>query len=238
MNTKLFSAAVITTMFSLLPLQSQAQTAARDDANNPVYAHGYGSGQNGGTGFDAFKVVATGTAGTFVFTATESEGNRGVPSPSTIDTGKKSFGLFAQRPGASVTITRNFKIPLAAKGDMFSLDFVGGYNEAGMSGVALTNGDGTVGSFVFHSGGVGVLFNGAPTGVGFVPGASHLVYTLTSPTSYSLTVTGAGAYTGSGTFSNPITGFQVQQTDSGAITPNHNAYFNNLSVRYVSHEVP
>ncbi len=211
-------------------VSSAAPAAAQDNASDPAYAKGYQSGQNGGTGFTPFKVVSAGTAGTFVFSATEAEGNAGTPPPSTIDTAGKSFGLFAQNAGASITITRGFTAPLAAPGSTFSLDFVSGDNEAGTSGVALTTANGTVGSFVFHSGGVGVLFNGAPTGIGFVPGASHLVYTLKSSTTYSLTVTGADAFQGTGTFKGPITGFQVQQTDSGSVKPDHNAYFNNLSV--------
>ena len=121
------------------------------------------------------------------------------------------------------------------KGDSFALDFVSGYNDAGIVGVALTTAEGTAGSFVFHSQGVGILFNDKPTGVGFVPGASHLVYTLTSPTTYSLTVTGADAFTGTGTFTGPITGFQVQQTNSGSTKPDHNAYFNNLALTHAPH---
>ena len=231
MNTKLISSAAA--MLALVPLPSHAQTAAAsDNANDPAYAKSYGQGQNGGTGFGPFKVIVTGTGGTFVFTATEAEGNQGTPPPSTIDTNGKSFGLYAQSADASTTITRSFSTPLTAKGDRFSMDFVGGYNDAGTSGVALTTASGTAGSFVFHSGGVGVLFNDKPTGIGFVPGASHLVYTLTSPTTYSLTVTGADAFTGTGTVSGPVTGFQVQQTNSGSTKPDHNAYFDNLSVAH------
>ena len=215
----------------LSPLQSQSQSGAdQDNAGSPVYAKGYHTGDNGGSGFTPFRIVSAETAGTFVFTATESEGNKGTPAPSTIDAAGKSFGLFAQSPDASITITRGFSKPLTAPGSTFSIDFVSGLNEAGTFGVALTTADGTTGSFVFHGGGAGVLFNGAATGIGFVPGASHLVYTLTSPTTYSLKVTGADAFTGTGTFKGPITGVQIQQTDSGSTKPDHNAYFNNLSL--------
>ena len=236
MNAKLFSAAAVAATLVLLPLQGRAQTTFTDNANNPAYANGYITGSGANTpGFTPFTVVANGSAGTFVFTAGESEGNNGTPKPSSIDTNGKSFGLYAQNAGASTTITRGFNAPpeasgLATAGDMFSLDFVKGYNDAGTSGVALTDAGGTVGSFVFQSGGTGILFNGAPTGIGFNAGADHLVYTLTSPTAYSLMVTGADTFTGAGTFTSPINGFQVQQTDSGATTPDHNAYFNNLSV--------
>ena len=130
---------------------------------------------------------------------------------------------------------RGFVKPLTQKGDSFALDFVSGYNDAGIVGVALTTAEGTAGSFVFHSQGVGILFNDKPTGVGFVPGASHLVYTLTSPTTYSLVVTGADAFTGTATFTGPITGFQVQQTNSGSTKPDHNAYFNNLALTHAPH---
>jgi len=211
--------------------QGQSQLGAdQDNAGSPVYASGYHAGDNSGSGFTPFRIVSVGTAGTFVYTATESEGNSGTPAPSTIDTDGKSFGLFAQSPDASITITRGFTTPLTAPGSTFSLDFVSGLNETGKAGVALTTADGTTGSFVFQGGGTGVLFNGTSMGIGFVPGASHLVYTLTSPTTYSLKVTGADAFTGTGTFQGQITGFQVQQTASGSMKPDHNAYFNNLSL--------
>jgi hypothetical protein len=210
------------------PSRTQA-VAAQDDASDPVYAQGYHAGDNGGSGFTPFQIVSTGTAGTFVFTATEAEGNQGTPPPSSIDTVGRSFGLFAQSPDASITITRGFAVPLSTPGSTFSMDFVTGLNDAGTSGVALTTSGGTAGSFVLH-GGTGVFFNGAPAGIGFVPGASHLVYTLTSPTTYALKVTGAEAFSGTGRFQGRITGFQVQQTNSGSTKPDHNAYFNNLSV--------
>ncbi len=206
--------------------------APGDAASNLTYSNGYNAGQNGGTGFTPFTVKTAGTSGTFVFSAAEAEGNQGTPAPSTIDTGGKSFGLFAQNSDAVITISRGFTKPLAAKGDSFALDFVSGLNDAGTVGVALSTAGGSTGSFIYHSGGSGVLFNDQPTKIGFVPGASHLVYTLTSPTAYTLTVTGADAFTGTGTLSGPVTGFQVQQTNSGSTKPDHNAYFNNLVLTY------
>ena len=219
---------------SISALSASAQTAPGDDAGRAAYTNGYKAGDNGGSGFGPFAVKTTGTAGTFVFSAAEAEGNQGNPPPASIDTQGKSFGLFAQSPDAAITITRGFQRPLTQKGDSFALDFVSGFNDAGAVGVALTTAGGPVGSFEFHSKGVGVQFNGRPTPLGFVRGASHLVYTLTSPTTYSLTVTGADAFTGTGTFTGPITGFQVQQTNSGSAKPDHNAYFNNLSVSHAS----
>ena len=219
-------------LLTLLPLTGDAQTVtAQDKASDPAYAKGYGQGQNGGTGFLPFQVVAAGNGGTFVFTATEAEGNKGTPAPSTIDSDGKSFGLYAQAKGDTLTITRRFQVPLTRKGDTFALDFVPGYNDAGTIGVALTAAaSGTAGAFVFRGGGPGVFFDGRTTGIGFVPGASHFAYTLLSPRTFSLVVTGADTFTGTGTFSGPITGFQIRQTNSGSTKPDHNAYFNNLSV--------
>lgn len=230
--TKHFFLALPLTFPLLLPPLAVHAATGQDKAGNPVYAKGYGQGQNGGAGFRPFQVKAIGTAGTFVFTAAEAEGNQGRPAPRTIDSGGKSFGLYAQKKGSVVTITRGFAVPLTAKGDSFALDFVTGYNDTGTAGVALTTAGGTVGGFVFHGGGPGVLFNGKKTGIGYVSGASHLVYTLTSPTAYRLTVAGAYHFTGTGRISGPVTGFQVQQTSSGSVKPDHNAYFNNL---FLSH---
>ncbi len=219
---------------SVAAVQQAAETAPGDNAGKAAYSNGYKAGENGGSGFLPFAVKTTGTAGTFVFSAAEAEGNQGSPPPASMDAHGKSFGLFAQSKDAAITITRGFAAPLTQKGDSFALDFVSGFNDAGACGVALTTAGGPVGSFVFHSSGVGVLFNDKPTGLGFVRGASHLVYTLTSPTAYSLTVTGAEAFSGTGTFTGPITGFQVQQTNSGSTKPDHNAYFNNLSISHAA----
>ncbi len=246
MNANLFSAAAVAAMLVLLPLQGRAQTTYTDNANNPDYANGYNKGQGANTpGFGAFNVTSTNNAGTFVFTAGQSEGDTGTPKPSSIDTNGKSFGLFAQGGGTNggnviprntnVTIQRAFNAPpeaagLATSGDMFSVDFVKGYNDGGTASVSLLSGGGSTGA-LFYNGSNGVLsFNGTDTGNGFKPGADHLVYTLTSPTAYTFTLSGADSYTGTGTFTSPITGFQVQQADSGSTAPDHNAYFNNLSV--------
>ncbi len=55
---------------------------------------------------------------------------------------------------------------------------------------------------------------------------------MTSPTTYSLAVTGPFTYNGTGTFSvaNPIDGFEVEQSNSAGGTPDHNAYFNNPEI--------
>jgi len=230
MNTKISLLGV--SLLSLLPLSSYAQTVvAYDKASDPAYAKGYGQGQNGGTGFGPFEVVAAGSSGTFVFTATEAEENKGTPAPSTIDSDGKSFGLYAQAKADTLTVTRRFQVPLTHTGDTFAIDFVPGYNDAGTVGIALTTAvDGTVGAFIFRGGGPGIFFDGKPTGLGFVPGASHFVYTLTSLKTYSLVVTGADTFRGTGRFLGQVTGFQIRQTNSGATQPDHNAYFNNLSV--------
>lgn len=244
-HTAYFAAAFTAAALCLLGLPGQAQTLT-DSAADPAYANGY-AGQNGGSGFGPFVVAKSaaggGTAGTFVFTATEAEGNRGTPAPSTIDSKGKSFGFFAHGTsrGAgdpSILITRRFMHPLAARGDIFSLDFVTGYNDGGVSGVALTTRSGVVGRFQYQVGG-NYFLNGKIVVKGYKPGALHLTYTLISPTTYSLTSTGAVSCTGLGTISGPITGFLVHQTNTSngkkaATLPDHNGYFNQLKLKYTA----
>ena len=99
----------------------------------------------------------------------------------------------------------------------------------GTSGVSLTDAAGTFGTFSYQSNDQ-YLFNGTTiTGQGYNSGALHLVYDITSATTYSLNVTGPFSFSGTGTFAGPVTGFEVAQTNSGVADPNHNVYFNNLS---------
>jgi hypothetical protein len=234
MNATLFSAAVAA--LALLPLTAQAQTTiiASDNASSAAYGGTGYAGLNGGTGFGAFNVVTTGAAGTFEYTSKESEdGSANIDSPAVTAGGSPlSFGLYAQTPGSATTITRSFNAGPTA-GDTFSLDFVTGYNDgangSGMSGVSLTDAAGAFGTFSYQSNDQ-YLFNGATiTGQGYTSGALHLVYDITSATTYSLSVTGPFSFSGTGTFAGPVTGFQVAQTNSGSTNPAHNAYFNNLS---------
>ena len=57
-----------------------------------------------------------------------------------------------------------------------------------------------------------------------------MLYTITGLTTYSFQSTGADNFSGSGTFSGPITGFQVKLTDVGNSGTDHQSYFNNLSL--------
>ncbi len=240
MNTKLFSAAPVAAAFFLLPLPGQAGIViAHDKADDPAYAAGY-NGQNGGTGFGAFNAVGTGSAGTFIYTAANSEG--GI-NPAAIDSNGVSFGVYANNNNgnafSSETITRAFNTPLEGTlpglqtaGDSFSLDFVGGDSAGGNVNVSLLSGTTRVGIFNYNGSNGNFEFNGAATGATFAPGPLHLVYTLNSPTTYSFTSTGAATVNETGTFSSPITGFELQQENAGIDngTGNRDAYFNNLSV--------
>ena len=258
MNTKLFSAAAL---LAFLPLTAHAQTTlarttlAQDNASSAAYVTSGGgssyAGQNGGTGFGAFNVMSTGAAGTFEYTASESEGGNGTPAPGSIDSpttatsgSPLSFGVYAQTLGSSATITRSFTAPAVLPGETFALDFVTGYNDGvdaggnaggGTSGVSLLTAAGTVGTFDYQSNDQ-YLFNGTQvtkadgTKQDYETGAFHLLYTLTSATTYSLQVSGPFQFTGTGTLAGPVTGFEVAQTNSGVADSAHNAYFNNLSL--------
>ena len=250
MNAKLFgspqsfaAAAAAAAMISL-PSPGHAQTTFTDNASNySSYTTGSGAGV---AGFGAFNVATIGpSAGTFVASASQSEGGNGTPAPSTIDTSGNSFGTYANNGATStVDVTRSFAVPtqssgLNIAGDSFSLNFVTGYNDGangtGNSGVSLLTSTGTVGTFQYVSNDQ-YLFNGQlvtkadTTKQDYTNGAFSLNYLLTSPTAYTLNVSGPFSFTGTGTLTSPVTGFQVQQQNSGGGDPAHNAYFNNLSL--------
>ncbi len=236
-----FAAAALTTTLFLLPaLPGRAQTYT-DNAGNYPAKGGY-DGLGGSTpGFGAFKVTANTGAGTFLFTAGEGEGNTGTPKPSSIDTQGLSFGFYSDgSTTAAVTIDRPFRTAegsggIGTVGDSFALDFVTGYNDGGdtgLSGVSLLANGAPVGTFAYH-GNDYYTFNGTKIGPGYTSGALHLVYTITSATTYSFAATGAFTVSGTGTFSAPFTGFEVRQVNSAnavaaKIHPDHNGYFNNL----------
>ena len=232
MNIKLIFGA---SLLLLVPIAGQANTIiAQDNANDTAYSGGSFNGQNGGFGFSLFSVVTTNainTSGSFIGTAADSEGNTGTPAPSSINTNGKSFGLYAKSSGDSTTVTRGFSTSFFQPGQAFSLDFVKGYNDFGTSGVVLTSAAGTIGDFTYsHANGGHLIFNGTDTNLGFISGADHLLYTITGLTTYSFQSTGADNFSGSGTFSGPITGFQVKLTDVGNSGTDHQSYFNNLSL--------
>lgn len=230
-------AAVACTVF--LPLSAYAQTT--DTAANPIYAKGY-TGLGGDTpGFGAFQVVTAGGASAGTFAASASEAEAGNGNPGSIDTGGKAFGMYAQAPDAACTVTRPFRTAARPSGltvgDSFSLDFVTGYNDGanggGSAGVALLSAAGPVGDFHYQSGNKYFFDGKVIAGRQYATGALHLVYTLTSQAAYSLQITGAITYSGTGTFAGPITGFQVQQRNAGGKDPAHNAYFNTLDLKCV-----
>ncbi len=196
-----------------------------------------------------------------MYTAANSEGGNGTPAPSSIDSKNVSFGVYANTDAtSSTTITRAFTAPtqpggLNVTGDTFSLDFLTGYNDgnaagtngpgdgSGFAGVSLLTAAGTVGTFDYQSGDQ-YLFNGAQvnkadgTKQDFTTGAFHLLYTLTSATTYSFQASGPFTFTGTGTLSGPVTGFEVQQVNSGGGDPGHDAFFNNIAYTAVPAAVP
>lgn len=243
MNATLFSAAALAALL-VLPLEAQAQTTiiAADNAANSIYQNGGYAGLNGGFGFTTFNVVtstpAAGSyAGQFIGDASESE--QGQNNAGAIDTSGKAFGTYANGNSTgsgdpTVTVTRGFAVGPTV-GDTFSLDFVTGYNDgangSGHDFVSLTNAAGTAfGTFGYQSGNA-YLFNGTVIpNLSYTTGPIHLEYDITSPTTYSLTSSGAVKFSGTGTYAGAVSGFQVQQANSvgnSAINGAFNAYFNN-----------
>ena len=243
MNTKLISVAALIAAAALLPLSGHAFSNFTDNAANSAYASGYAGNGAGTLGFGAFSVVTNIVSGGFAGSFTGSAaGSENLTVGGALNTSGNSFGMYANGTSGSAadpssTVTRAFNTGtsgLKSSGEAFSLDFLTGFNDGapGSAGVALTNGSGSVGSFVYQSNGAnsGYYFNGTAIGQSYNNGILHLAYTLTSATTYSFASTGAITYSGTGTYASPITGFQVQQVNSANGGGDHDAFFNNLSL--------
>jgi hypothetical protein len=239
MRTFATSTALLTAAAALLPLAANAGTVTDNAANG--YAGNYAGVSK--PGFGAFNVTAvnngTTFSGTFIGSASASEGNNGSPAPASIDTAGNSFGFYANgSAAASVNANRTFNTGLSAIGDSFSLDIVPGYNDAGTAGVSLTTAGNTDLADFHYQAGTGYLFNNVFTGQTFASGALHLVFTVTGANQLSFAATGPCSYNNTVAFTGPITSFNVFGTNSGSGNSDHNGYFNNLSETFTSAAAP
>lgn len=226
----LFLVAGVGTLLGGSSVKTHAASAYSDDASN--YTDAY-AGKNVGTGFGPFVVVANNAkppyAGTFIASAGGTESNQGNPNPESINTSGRAFGFYANLGStASVTISRSFTYPMQSTEDSFSINLVTGLNDAGEVGITLYTSKDYVGAFSYIAN-QGYTFSGKAVGSQFVPGALHLLWTVTSPGHLSFRCSGALTCSGSTTFSGTITGFKVYCTNSGAGGPTHDGYFNSIS---------
>lgn len=220
----------------------QAAGPASDNAAAAVYNDGWQTGDNGGTGFNAWDLSnnnngANGSAsfaGYFIGDSTAGSGN--------INTAGKSFGIYAN-PGTVntfATAQRTFSGGTLAVGQTFSLQLAVNFRN-GSKGFNLRAG-GTNNVFTFNVAGDNYTYqvnSGTSTtlSLGF---QSDSVFTLSfnqvSASSESVTISRTSAGGGTETPLNQtfalsgITGFELFNSNTDDGSPQNNLFFNNLSV--------
>lgn len=167
--------------------------ASHDAATNQLYrSGGWVNGQNGGSGWGGgWQFSVSGAAGHFL----AAQGN-----VQNLDLGTQAWGLWAHGGGLSAAVR-----PLAGKlnvGDVLRVAFENNeIDSGGSTGIGLQNRFGqNLLEFLFVGGATNYVFNdsviGRPTGLPWTAEGLHLELTLTSPTTYQLTVNSNEVFNG------------------------------------------
>jgi hypothetical protein len=209
---------------------ASAATVYTDTAASSAYSDGWQNGDNGGSGFGAWTITASGGSGGFAGAFIGNPNDAGITGM-----GTQAFGLYANpaSSGASVTASRNFFRPLIP-GDVFSLqwgiNWDGGNTTFGNKGIKLFAGATEVVN-VLNGGNASIFVNG--TNTGFSYGTTPMIwsFTLTSPTNLQVQANdrdGNGSYSTNIALSSSITSFSLYAQDM-ASGNNRQPYYNNLS---------
>lgn len=221
---------------------THAALVASDNAGNSVYSSGWSNSSNGGSGFGAWNLTTTGSSAGF-FTGSSTQNDNGNPLPagdsSDIDSNKTAWGLYANS-GSVATATRDFTGGALAVGQSFSLAFDNGLVATDSSDtISLLDASGnTLFQFGFAGGLVTYFYTDststpATAGIPFTYFGLDTVFTLTSATTYSLTVTpidtAISSKTITGTINGSIAGFNAVNDNAGSGDPS-NFYINSAAV--------
>ncbi len=219
-------AALAMGLFLLHASHAAASLIASDDASDAAYNDGWGTGDNGGTGFQAWSTInnamdPTGYGGGFIATGNTDIGT-GVSN--------KAFGVFGNDGGVGQAI-RPFNGSLTV-GQSFSISMDNGnIDTGGTVGFGLQNSSSENRlEFYFVGGQTTYKVNGSSevdSGVGFTSSGLNLVFTLTGADSYSFTINGGTPITGSmgGTTGTGIDRLRLFNANGGA-----DVFFNSMSI--------
>lgn len=221
---------------------SQTSHAALVASDNAGSYTSWTNSSNGGSGFGTWGLSTMGSnAGFFVGSSTANDNGNTLPAGDTgdIDTNSEAWGMYANSSSLA-TATRNFTGCALAVGQSFSLAFDNGNISFGSSDTfSLLNSSGNALFQFGFAGGTSDYFytdstsTAASTGVGFTYFGLNTLFTLTSNTTYSLTITpinpSLAAKTIFGTISGSITGFQAVNDNAGNGSTN-NFYINSAAV--------
>ncbi len=202
---------------------------ANDNATQTAYDDGWTTGDNGGTGFSAWTLEA----GVFVFSDGRTDCN--------IYSGTKAWGMWAD--GTTAQAIRPFSQSLNV-GDIISLQMDNGNLDGGSSaGFTLRNSSGeTIFEFYNRAGSNGVYKvndnagESDITGFGWTNLGMNIRFTLTSSTTYSISINplwGTTVYTKTGTLKAPAGGSAINAIRMfyyDNTTTSQDVYFNNLRI--------
>lgn len=225
-----FLMAFLVCTLALFTTVSNAQyTLAYDDANDGVYAD-WDHGDDGGSGFGAWALGVTGSAGHF----------RGTSG--SIDVNSNSWGMWANSGGVSDAV-RSFDSNLQS-GDTFYISMDNGFIDNGNSvGWELRNASNeSVFWYQFYGGDSYYTFaddgNSSQTGVGWANSGWDITLELLTASTYQLKIYPAGNSTPSatlnGTFNNPangqtITNLRLWNSNAGSGS-DHDLFYNKIKV--------
>ena len=215
----------ILTVLAALALSSNsfAATGGSDNASDVVYNDGLGSGDNGGSGFNAWVIAPAGNGGTFILSSVgQGFGN--------VDTTGEAFGFYGNTTGGDgVNADRTFAGGALTIGQSFSIDLAINFRN-GNKGIDLDVGG--AGVWNFNTGGDLYTVNGVDLG---------WVFSSTSVFELTVTATGVASYDislvrGTDTFNQSyanggsgIDGFGLYEFGTEAGDSN-NLFANNLEV--------
>lgn len=220
---------------SLVAGASFAANLAFDSALHPVYSDGWQTGDNGGYGFSAWTITVGQNppysyAGTFIGDPALA-GISGMPNP--------SFGLYANPnlPGTFVTADRSLTGGGLSVGQTFRFLWGVNWDSAGVGnkGFNLYVGgiNGTQVVNVNIGGTQDIFFNGVNVGFGYGTQAMLWEFTMTDPTTLSVTANdrdGSGTFTTNITVTAGIDAFRLYMDRMVDNSGNREPFFNNFEV--------
>jgi hypothetical protein len=220
---------------------THAALVATDNAAASAYSGGWSNGSNGGSGFGEWSLSGSSTSGFFVGSSTENDNGNALLAGDTsdIDTAGNAWGMYANS-GTSATAARDFTGGALAVGQSFSLAYDNGNIATGSADVfnLIDSSNNTLFQFGFAGGASNYFYSdatsiAADTGIGFTYFGLDTVFTLTSATTYSFTMTpidtSLASKTITGTISGNITGFSAVDDNAGSGSGS-NFYINSAEV--------
>ncbi|MEY3480950.1 MAG: hypothetical protein RIQ71_1725, partial [Verrucomicrobiota bacterium] len=207
--------------------EARAQfTFATDSATNSAYSDGWQSGDNGGSGFNAWSFNNGANSGEFI-------GNPANNGMGTTGIGTTAFGVYGNQNSQYYNASRSLSTGLGI-GDSFSFWWTMNWDTgaAGLNkGIEFKSGSANIFSINNNGTSSDITVNGVNTGFGY--GTNPMFVTLTrTATGYSFSMSpdrdGTGSYSATISSNVTIDGFNIYGSGNDN-NGNRNVYYNNFA---------